>query len=785
MKNKLLLIGLLVTFLTTSIAEAQRRRPGGIGQRSVDSPEVYQRHSNYQKHAQMQKNSSLAGSRWVHAGPYKTSGRITDVAAHPSDTETFYVATASGGLWKTTTGGEEFFPIYENGPTTTMGAVSVAPSDPNILYLGTGESNISRSAMAGDGVYKSVDAGKTWKYVGLGDTHRIQRIVIHPTNPDIAYVAAGGHEYTHNRERGVYKTINGGQSWQHVFAKDLHTGATELAMDPSDPNTLYLGTAERVRQPWNDPIAGPSSGIWKSTDAGKTWRRLSKGLPNFAFCERIGLDVCEAEPNVVYAVINNHNAKPGAVPKGNDAYGNPLTKVVIGADVYRSDDKGETWTRCEGSDKIGGTFATYGWYFGQIRVSSDNPDEIYVMGLGVKRSTNGGKTFDAPVRTTGGDHHTMWINPKDGSYIINGHDHGVAVSTDRGKTFKGFKNLPVVQLYNVGFSMEKPFKIYSSIQDHGSQQGTIDLNNGVANLPKIAWARSSGGEASYHAVDPTNGNIYYSEGFYGSISRTDTTSGRRVSKKIMPTAVKGEPPLRGQWLAPFIISPHDNKTIYHGMQYLYKSTNQGDTWTKISPDLSNFDPNRQGSVPYAVLTTISESPVKQGLIYVGTDDGNVQVTKNDGKTWELIVHGVPLDRWVSRVEASRFEEGTVYMTKNGKRNDDFNVYAYRSTNYGQDWEDIGTGIPGGPVNVIREDPRNPNVLYVGTDTGVYASLDRGESWQVLGSGLPSAYVHDLIVHPRDDVMVIATHGRGAWVLDLSNIRSKTQTNVTLSENNGN
>lgn len=658
----------------------------------------------------------------------------------------------------------------------SVGDIAIAPSDPDIMWVGLGEANIFRASVAGTGVYKSTDAGKTWQHMGLTDTHTIGRIIIHPENPDIVYVAAPGHEWTYNKERGVFKTTNGGKTWDKILYINEKIGAADLVMDPSDSNVLYASMWNRTRRRWSDPMPGPGDGIFKTTDGGKTWKQKTKGLPDFKLTGRIGLDIARSNPNVIYAFIDNHN--PGRMPeKGErDAYGRLKTgRVIKGAEVYRSDDKGETWRKVSPDNRMMEGFGgTYGWVFGQMRVDPNDENTIYIMGLALAKSTDGGKTFKR-LYFPGlhGDHHGLWIDPEDSNYLINVNDGGVNVSYDGGIIWRDFHTIhPVVQFYNVAYDMEEPFNVYGSVQDHGTYKGNVAHNlprRRRERRPVTRWESAPGGEGTHIAVDPTNSNILYSSSFYGRLQRSEFKNGVWVSISIVPKAGEGEPPLRGQWMAPTIISPHNPSVVYHGMQYLYRSMNRGDTWERISPDLSYNDPDKLGKLPFAIphqcLTAISESPFQFGLIYTGTDDGRVHITRNGGVSWTEIIKGLPYNKQVSRIVASKYDKGTVFLTLNGRRDDDFADYIYKSTDYGKTWADISGNMPGGPVNVIREDPKNKDVLYVGTDLGVYVTIDGGKKWHVLANSLPICFVWDLIIHPRDNALVIATNGRGMYVID--------------------
>ncbi len=724
------------------------------------------------QHLKMRDESDTKELKWQHIGPLHMSGRVTDIAKPLDRPFTFYVATASGGVWRTRNEGTDWEPIFEDAPSASTGAITVDPNDSKTIWVGLGEANIFRSSMAGTGVYKSTDEGATWQHMGLADTQHIARIVVNPTDSNIVYVAASGHEYTPNEERGIFKTTNGGITWKKVLYESDMAGAIDLVMDPQNPDTLYASLWHRIRKPWSDPVPGPGGGIYKTTDGGDNWKRLTDGLPPRETSGRTGLAIAANKPNVLYALIDSHEVVRKAEEGETDSYGRTRQDVLRGAEVYRSDDHGETWSKVSQDGRtMQRLFSTYGWVFGQIRVDPNDENTSYIMGVPLLKSVDGGKTYQTlSYRGLHGDHHAMWIDPDNSDYIINGNDGGVNLSYDGGKSWKNIENLPVVQFYNVAIDDAKPFNVYGSIQDNNSWYGPSNFRPGRS--PDSLWKPIRGGEASYMAVDPEDQNTFYSESFYGSIMRTDLASGE--TKNIKPEPDIDVPELRGQWLAPFTLSPHNSRVVYHGMQCVFRSMNRGEKWERISPDLTYNDPEKQGNISFATISTLCESPLKFGLLYAGTDDGRVHVTRNGGLEWTEINKGIPKHTWVSRVEASRFDEGTVYLTLNGKRDNDFQVYVYRSTDYGQNWEDISEGIPGGPVNVIREDPFAKNVLYVGTDLGVYVTTDSGKSWQVLGSELPLTFVHDMAIHTGEKKMVIATHGRGMYTLDIRDLKRKTE-----------
>jgi len=726
----------------------------------------------FARHVELRERALLPDEEWQFLGPTNISGRVTDVdAPQPrGETYTLFAATASGGVWRSRNEGTTWEPVFHDAPTTSIGDVTIAPSDPSIVYVGTGEANIFRSSMAGIGVYRSDDGGDTWRHLGLADTHTIARIVVHPTDPDTLWVAASGHEWEDNPERGVYQSRDGGASWEQVLFVGAGAGAIDLVLDPSKPEILYAAFWERRRELWNDPRNTPRSslsGIWRTTDGGDTWEEVNEGLPEPRYRGRIGIDLARSNPSVLYAFVD-HYAEIEA-PGDTDSYGRSRTSAIRGATIYRSDDRGESWREVEAADpeamrRLG---ATYGWVFGQIRVDPTDEDTIYVMGLGLNVSRDGGRSFEV-LRGMHGDHHALLIDPQNPRYLVNGNDGGVAISYDGGASWRTFyDNLPAVQFYNVAFDQGDPPYVYGSIQDHGSRRARVELSAERRVRPQ-EWEWAPGGEASYHEVDPTDPDVVYAESFYGSIFRMHMAERRRV-----PLALpESEEPLRGQWLAPFLISPHNPRIVYHGMNRLLRSMDRGDRFEVLSPDLSTDVPERRGDIPYQTITTIAESPLRFGRLYVGTDDGRLHATRDSGATWTEVGAGLAPARWISRVEASRYAEERVYVAQNGKRNGDFAPYLWRSRDGGSRWQSIARGLPLGPVNAFVEDPRDEHTLYVGTDLGVYASRDDGESWTVLGRGLPTSYVHDLAVHEREDVLVAATHGRGVYLLDLSDLRER-------------
>jgi photosystem II stability/assembly factor-like uncharacterized protein len=774
---------------------------------------------------------------WSYLGPTNISGRATDIAvADRNGQRRIYAAYATSGIWKTDDNGKTWQVIWEHMPSTSIGDIAVAPSNPNIVWVGTGEANIFRASMPGVGLYKSTDAGQTFQYVGLSDTQTIGRILVHPSNPDVVYVAASGHEWTDNEMRGVFKTTDGGKTWNKVFYKSPRTGAIDLVMDPRNPDVLYASMWQRIRRKWSDPRVEPGykeGGVFKTTDGGKTWTDVNQGLPAPEHRGRIGIDISLSRPDTLYALVDNYEIGRYPKPGQNDAYGRPMPQgagFIKGADIYRTDDGGKTWRQTSRQDEAMINYlndrqsGTYGWVFGQIRIDPTNPERIFILGVPLSESVDGGRTFrqfNGPAvsnvdgssagRGIHGDHHGLWIDPANPKTIYNANDGGFYLSADGGQNWIFAVSAGGAQFYNVALDSSTPIWAYGSIQDHGSRRGRVDISTlrqaqgapsesrgkGRGSVPAVAFEDAPGGEGSHHAIDPANPNIVYSHGFYGSFTRTDLGAapqeggrggrGRGGAATSIRPRVGGDNPtvktddpadataeLRAQWMAPFIISPHDASIVYAGYQYLFKSTNRGDNWMRISPDLSDNNSAQMGqnpsAIPYQTIVALAESPRKKDVIYAGTDDGRLHATLDGGKEWTELTTRLPVRRWISRVVPSRHAESTVYVTQRGREDDDFAVYAYRSTDNGRTFRSIAGNLPAGPVNVIIEDPRNRDVLYVGTDFGVFVSTNGGARWDVVGANLPSVQVSDLQYHERDHVLVASTYGRGVWVFDATRIK---------------
>ena len=698
---------------------------------------------------------------------------------------TFYVAARNGGVWKTTNNGTTFQPLFDGQDMLSIGAVTVTPSDPNIVWVGTGDASCTRSAFRGDGIYKSTDAGKSWQHLGLEETHHIARIVVHPKNPDIVYVAAMGHLYSTNEERGVFKTTDGGKTWKKILYLNERTGVIDLVLDRRSPNTLYAATYECLREPWRLMDGGPGSGIQKTTDGGATWQKLGGGFPTGTI-GRIGIDLYQKNPEILYAIVDNRNRGTNTAAAGGRGRGAGAGPQLVGGEAYRSQDGGKTWHKmsAEGTDLS----RKSGYAFNQLRVNPGDPDQIFITGETLSTSRDGGKTWSSLTETRAnrpfarafGDFRTLWIDPENPDHMLAGSDGGVSISYDGGRTCDHFANLPLGEVYALTVDMETPYNIYAGLQDHESWKGPSEGWSG--SIGEEDWSTVGTGDGMYNQVDPTDSRWVYNTQEFGRLGRYDQKT--RERKIIAPTQPADLPRLRFNWVAPFRLSPQDPKTLYAGAQVLFRSRDRGDHWEVISPDLTSNDPNKISPVGAAIqhctITTISESPAQAGVIWVGTDDGKVQVTRDAGGNWkdataEILKAGGPEDAWVTRVCASPAQPGTAYAAKSRHHQDDFRPFLYKTTDFGATWTAITNGLPMRPVNVVFEDWTNSNLLFAGTDLGVYVSVDGGGKWSALKGNMPSVPVNDLVVHPRDGELVVGTFGRGIWLTDITPLREITAT----------
>jgi photosystem II stability/assembly factor-like uncharacterized protein len=709
---------------------------------------------------------TYSGMRWRMIGPFR-GGRSVAATGITGDRDTYYFGAVAGGVWKTTNAGRTWSPIFDSVPIASVGALAVAPSDPNTIYVGTGEADIRSDISFGDGVYKSTDAGRTWQHIGLDDTRQIGRILVDPHDPNTVLVAALGHAYGPNSERGVFRTTDGGATWTRVLYKDEDTGAIDLAMDPADSNIVFATLWNAHRPPWSTyaPIEGPGSGIYKSTDGGITWKELSgNGLPTSEL-HRIGLAMARAAGHErVYALID---AKEGS-------------------GLYRSDDGGEHWQLAGKDPRI----TQRQWYFGEITVDPKDPDVVYVSNVSLYRSSDGGKTFEAIKGAPGGDdYHFLWISPDDSRRMIVASDQGTVVSVDGGKTWSSWYNQPTAQLYHVSTDNRLPYFVYGAQQDSGTVATASRSDYG--SITYRDWYSVGAGESGYIVPDPSNPRIVYGGNTYGGLFRFDKRTGQ--SQNISPTAVNiwgtpmPEQKLRFTWTSPLAFSPQNPNTIYFGSQYVLKTDNAGMTWRAISPDLTGTDPDKTGSGPltvanaeargYGVVYTIAPSPVKAGEVWAGTDTGLIQLTLDDGKTWSNVTPP-GLSAWskISLIDASHFDAGTAYAAIDRHRLEDFSPHIFRTHDGGETWQEISSGIPPTAfVRAVREDPVRKGLLYAGTELGVFVSFDDGDHWQPLQLNLPVTPIHDLVVHGDD--LVAATHGRSFWILDdltpLRQLNAKT------------
>jgi photosystem II stability/assembly factor-like uncharacterized protein len=739
--RKLVFLFVLTSLATFTVAQTAKPKPPKprVANASAGAPSAPQ-----------VDEKLFSGMRWRQVGPFR-GGRVLAVTGVPGEPSLFYFGGASGGVWKSTDAGANWQPIFDKQPVASIGAIAVAPSDHNIIYVGSGEACLRGNITYGNGVYKSVDAGKTWKNIGLKDTRHIGAVIVDPRNPNIAFVAAVGHAYGPNEERGVFRTTDGGATWQKVLYKDSKTGAIDVVFDPNNSSTLYASLWEVYRTPWSLSSGGPGSGLYRSTDGGATWSRLEgNGLPS-GILGKIVISVSGADSSRVYAMIE-HKESGG---------------------LYRSDDSGDTWTRVNDE----GRFRQRAWYFSHIFADPRSADTVYMLNTGLFRSTDGGKTFSL-LPAPHGDHHGLWIDPDNPQRLINGNDGGATVSTDGGQTWSTQYNQPTAQFYHVITDNRWPYYIYGAQQDNSTIAIKSYDDDGV--IGRHDWYAVGGGESGYIAPYPPDPNIVFA-GAEAFISRFDKRTEQWTDISVMPLDVSGNGaenlPHRFNWTSPLLISPHDPNTLYSAMEMVFKSTNAGQSWEAISGDLTRNDKSKQKpsggpitlditSVEYFdTVFAVAESPVKKDMIWAGTDDGLIHLTTDGGKNWNNVTpRDMPEWSLISIVEPSHFDAGTAYVAVDRHKLDDFRPLIFRTRDSGKTWILTANGIPEGSyVRSVREDPSRKGLLFAGTETGVFFSVDEGGHWQPLKLNLPTVPVHDLAIHGDD--LIAATHGRAFWVLD--------------------
>ncbi len=787
-----------------------------------------ERLSGLKKRKLLNEKSVLNDIKFRNIGPSIMSGRVVDIDVNPAEPTEFYVAYATGGLWHTINNGQSLVPIFDNEDAMGIGDIAVNWQTKEI-WVGTGEANSSRSSYSGLGVYKSNNNGKSWQHLGLMESHHIGKIMLHPSDKNIAWVAALGHLYSANKDRGVYKTTDGGKTWKHTLYVNENSGAVDMDMNAKNPDEIYATIWHRERRAWNFVEGGPTSGIHKSTDGGNTWKRITgngSGFPSDKNTGRIGVAVYAANPQIIYATVDNQNLRPDTAKKDNKNYSlkdfkniskeeflkldnkkldtflmknsfeeryrdssvkdlvrsgkikptaiydylydpNETETPVIGCEIYRSDNAGLTWkkTNVKGLE----IYNTFGYYFGKLSISPTNENKIVVSGINLILSEDGGKTFKSVDKqaTTHADWHGVWMNPARDSNWIAGNDGGCNITYDNGKHWYKVNTPSVAQFYAIEVDNAKPYNVYGGMQDNGvwfgpSTTKDSDQWNYEASYP---WKFIGGGDGMQVQVDTRDNKTVYSGSQFGFYSRKNTDSIRQA-KSIYPRNDLGEQQLRYNWQTPILLSRHNQDILYKGTNRFYRSLNKGDKIVALSGELTTG--KKDGDVPYGTLTTISESPLKFGLLYVGTDDGNIQISKDGGYTWTLINKNLPKGLYVSRVVASQFSEGRVYTVLNAYRNDNFTPYLFVSEDYGNTWQSLGSDLPAEPLNVVREDIKNQDVLYVGSDNGLYASLNRGKSFMTMGN-LPRVPVHDIVIQKTANEIVIGTHGRGIYIASLDSV----------------
>jgi photosystem II stability/assembly factor-like uncharacterized protein len=809
-------------------------------QAQVKPSTTAERLNGIQKRKLLEKDTALNSIKFRNVGPSIMSGRVADVDVNPADPTEFYVAYASGGLWYTKNNGQSLVPVFDKENVFSIGDIAVnwpashEKGTQETIWVGTGEANSSRSSYSGLGVYKSTDKGKTWENLGLPESQHIGKIVLHPTDKNIAWVAVLGHLYSPNKERGIYKTTDGGKTWKQTLFVDENTGASDLDINPKYPDELYAAMWYRTRRAWNFEESGKTSGIYKSNDGGNNWKLVTTPSTNFPVGDglgRIGIAVFGANPDIIYATLDNQGHRPDTATKKVDtnyvlknfkdltkenfaalenskldsflvknnfkekytaASVKELVKTdkikpteiynylfdantalfetpVIGCEIYRSDDAGLNWRKV--NTKGLNLYNTYGYYFGKISVSNTNEDKVVISGYNLMLSTDGGKTFtETDNDATHADWHGCWINPNKDSHWIAGNDGGCNITYDNGEHWFKANTPSVGQFYKIAVDEAKPYNIYGGLQDNGTWFGPstakeIDQWDYEGVYP---WKQIGGGDGMQVAIDTRDNKTAYAGSQFGFYGRRSTDGGKRLF--IYPRPDLGEPKYRFNWQTPIWLSKHNQDIFYYGTNRFNRSLQKGENLEALSADLTNG--GREGDVPFGTSTTLVESPLKFGLIYLGTDDGNIQLSKDAGYTWTKISATLPKavqGLYVSRVVPSVFKEGRVYASLNGYRNDNFGSYLFMSEDYGTSWIQLGNDLPMEPINVVAEDPRKENIIYVGTDNGLYASFNMGKTFMPLDNNLPRVPVHDLVIQQRENELVVATHGRSIFISKLAGL----------------
>jgi hypothetical protein len=765
----------------------------------------------------------INGLRWREIGPANMAGRIVDVEGIASPSRTFYVSTAAGGVWKTINGGTTFFPVLDTARVASGGDLAIAPSDTNVVYWGTGEPNSRNSISPGGGLYKTTDGGKSWRFMGLAETRQIARIQVDPRNANVVYVAALGHVWGPNKERGLYKSTDGGATWNLIKFIDEKTGFVDVQLHPKNPDVIFASSYQRVRGPYFLNSGGPGSALWKSTDAGATWTEVKGGGFPATMKGRIEIAISASNPDIMYTMVEADTAPNARPERGARPQRRP-------SGLYRSADGGATWEYRNPEN-------VRPFYYSQVRVHPTNPDVVFWSSTPVKYSRDGGKTAGNTTVGLHVDHHAMWFDPNDPERIIVGNDGGLGITLDGGGTWEFPNTFAIGQFYNISVDMQVPYRVCGGLQDNGSWCGPSRRRQGA--ITNAMWHNVGGGDGFVTQQDWTNPNVLYSTSQGGNMGRYDWSAGQRSALRKPNwrdgynawndsiAVVRGDESkpetaemrrriaafraqqkqdsldlqLRWNWNTPYIISRHNPGTLYFGANKVLKSVKYGDDMFLISGELSYADtaklrvalrttggitPDVTGAETFGTVVSLNESPIRAGLLFAGTDDGRVWLTKNDGGTWEEVTKNFPglaAGAYVSRIEPSYENEAIFYVTFDDHRRDNYTPYVYMTRDFGRSFTSIASNLPTGHadfVHVIREDPTNPNLLFVGTDVGVYTSVNRGGSWQRFMTGLPTVPVHDLIIHPRDRELVAGTHGRSIWIADIAPLQQFTDDVVKAS-----